>query len=108
MEGGYVHFTLKNKKVIALLLIVSQLIVNAGMQSFAVSFSKIMNSTLEDMEQPEDISTRYYEEFRYESRTYLFNDGDSFDGENNDALNDGINKSNDETENNDESKEKNK
>ena len=75
------QFIFKNKKIIALVLIVSQLIVNAGMQTFAVSFSKVMNNTLEGMEQPENISTRYYEEFRYESRTYLFNDSDSFDGE---------------------------
>ena len=55
------HYILKTKKAIALLLIVSQLIVNAGMQTFAVSFSKIVDNTLDAMQQPENISTKYYE-----------------------------------------------
>ncbi|MBR0038590.1 MAG: hypothetical protein IJP71_01135 [Lachnospiraceae bacterium] len=75
------RFILNNRKVVALLLIVSMIFVNAGTQTFAVSFSKVMSKTLEGMEQPEDISTRYYEEFYYESRTYLLNDSDSFDDE---------------------------
>ena len=99
------QFIFKNKKVIALLLIVAQLIVNAGTQTFAVSFSKVMSKTLEGMEQPEDISTRYYEEFRYEARTYLFNDSDSSDGEKSEIDNFDGEKSNDDkqvdNENND-------
>ncbi|MBR4315207.1 MAG: hypothetical protein IKP66_09885, partial [Lachnospiraceae bacterium] len=81
------QFIFRNKKIIALLLIVSQLIVNAGTQTFAMSFSKIVNNTLEGMEQSEDISSKYYEEFHYESRTYLFNDSDNFDDEKDDIAN---------------------
>ncbi|MBR3289019.1 MAG: hypothetical protein IKI71_04580, partial [Lachnospiraceae bacterium] len=69
------HYIIKTKKAIALLLIVSQLVVNAGTQTFAVSFSKIVDNTLDAMQQPENISTKYYEEFYYESKTYLLNDG---------------------------------
>ena len=73
---------LEKKKLIALILIVSQLIVNAGTQVFAVSFSKIMENALKKMEQADDISTRYYEEYFYESKTYLYNDGENAENEN--------------------------
>ncbi|MBR3288860.1 MAG: hypothetical protein IKI71_03770, partial [Lachnospiraceae bacterium] len=95
-------FDVKKRKMIALVLIVSQLIVNAGMQTFAVSFSKIVDNTLDAMQQPENISTKYYEEFYYESKTYLFNDGNE---DNEDETNFDTANQNDEIENNNDDKE---
>ena len=91
------RFDFKTRKIFALLLIVSQLVVNAGTQTFAVSFSKIVDNTLDAMQQPENISTKYYEEFYYESKTYLLNDGNE---DNEDETNFDIANQNDEIENN--------
>ncbi|MBQ2205359.1 MAG: hypothetical protein II411_05650, partial [Lachnospiraceae bacterium] len=67
---------IKGKKVIAILITVSQVLTNTGTSILAASFSEISKKALESYVQDENISTKYYEEYHFESSSYLFNDGD--------------------------------
>ena len=75
-----------NKKVIATLLVVSQILTSAGMATFAATFTKISGDSLSSTTESDDLYTRYYEEFLYESKTYLYNDSGDSVGESDDSV----------------------